>query len=61
MLEVGEEASDTPENVLRAAAKLQSTMICSRTIRRSLNAPRSAAKYALSWSKLKSPPGPWKT
>jgi hypothetical protein len=30
----------TPENVLRAAAKLPSTMICSRTTGSSLNAAR---------------------
>jgi hypothetical protein len=34
----------SPEKVLRAARKLPSAMICSRTIRRSLKADRNDAK-----------------
>jgi hypothetical protein len=54
---VGKDPVKSPENVVRAAKKLPSTMICCR----SLNAARRDAKYALSSSKPRSAPGPWKT
>jgi hypothetical protein len=44
---MGEEVNTpvkSPENVLRAARRSPSAMICSRTIRRSLKAARNEAK-----------------
>jgi hypothetical protein len=41
---IGEDAGAVAGNVLRAARKLPSTMICSRTIRRLLEAARGEAK-----------------